>query len=88
MKVAIVVFAVCIALAYAEECRDTGDCGHVTCPEQDYVLDCAHRQCTCTHTTARCVAARDCSGQCDRDWHCVDGQCRCGFGFGGGPVGK
>lgn len=33
----------------AEECIDTGDCNHVTCPENDYTLHCVHHQCTCTH---------------------------------------
>jgi len=37
----------------AEECRDTGDCQHVTCPENDYVLECHNRQCTCTHSKIR-----------------------------------
>ncbi|XP_052782732.1 serine protease inhibitor Cvsi-2-like [Mya arenaria] len=86
MKIALscVVVLACLALAYGEECRDTGDCSHVTCPENDYVLECHNRQCTCTHTTAMCTAATDCSAnKCDRDWHCVDGRCRCGFGFGG-----
>ncbi|KAH3874974.1 serine protease inhibitor Cvsi-2-like [Dreissena polymorpha] len=81
-------FAFVLALAYTEECRSTADCGHVTCPENDYTLDCEHKQCTCTHTTANCTAVGDCRGNCDRDWHCVDGRCRCGFGFGGNPVGK
>lgn len=40
--------------------------------------------------TATCTDADDCEDadeRCNRDWHCVDGQCRCGFGFGGGPIG-
>lgn len=35
-----------------------------------------------------CTAVGDCHGNCNRDWHCIDGECRCGFGSGGGPVGK
>ena len=38
------------AVISAEECRDTGDCTHVTCPENDYNLECHNRQCTCTHS--------------------------------------
>ncbi|KAL4222060.1 hypothetical protein ACF0H5_018102 [Mactra antiquata] len=70
----------------AEECRDTNDCSHVTCPENDYVLECHNRQCTCSHTTATCSAPSDCSGtgdNCRFGWHCIDTRCRCGFGFGG-----
>ncbi|XP_052784077.1 serine protease inhibitor Cvsi-2-like [Mya arenaria] len=87
MKIALccAVVLACLALAYGEECQNVSGCTHVTCPENDYTLECHNRQCTCTHTTAQCTAVGDCSGnRCDRDWHCVDGRCRCGFGFGGG----
>ncbi|KAL4235929.1 hypothetical protein ACF0H5_004319 [Mactra antiquata] len=85
MKVAIfaLAFVAALVIVQAEECRDTGDCQHVTCPENDYTLECHNRQCTCTHRTATCALPGDCSGKCDRDWHCIDGRCRCGFGFGG-----
>ncbi|KAH3802613.1 serine protease inhibitor Cvsi-2-like [Dreissena polymorpha] len=80
MKVAIVLLAVCIAVAYAEECHDIGDCGHVTCPESGYALVCEHRQCTCARTGDHtCATVADCSGRCERDWHCVDGKCKCGL---------
>ncbi|XP_060559839.1 serine protease inhibitor Cvsi-2-like [Ruditapes philippinarum] len=92
MKIALfcVVFVAVFALISAEECRSTGDCGHVTCPEKDYVLDCHNRQCTCTHVQQQCTTdTSTChDDNCHRTWHCIDGRCRCGFGFGGGfPIG-
>ncbi|KAL4222874.1 hypothetical protein ACF0H5_018914 [Mactra antiquata] len=85
MKVTIfaLAFVAAVVMVQAEECLDTGDCSHVACPENDYVLECVHRQCTCTHTTATCALPTECSGNCNNDWHCIDGKCRCGFGFGG-----
>ncbi|KAH3890476.1 serine protease inhibitor Cvsi-2-like [Dreissena polymorpha] len=81
--ICLVVLAFCAA-AMAEECRQDSECAHVTCPENDYRVDCYLRQCTCTHVTQTCAAVRDCTGDCRFGWHCLDGSCRCGFGFGGG----
>ncbi|KAL4225926.1 hypothetical protein ACF0H5_013914 [Mactra antiquata] len=73
-----------LAIVKAEECHNAGECVHVSCPENDYSLDCHNRQCTCTHTSATCSSQNDCNdGNCDRTQHCIDGRCRCGFGFGG-----
>ncbi|XP_060594542.1 serine protease inhibitor Cvsi-2-like [Ruditapes philippinarum] len=75
-----------LALSSAEECRSVSDCGHVTCPESNYQLECHNRQCTCSKVSSSgCRVQSDCSGDdCRYGWHCVDGRCRCGFGFGGG----
>jgi len=38
------------AIAMAEQCDRVSECSHVTCPENDYVLECTLKQCTCTHS--------------------------------------
>ncbi|XP_060584388.1 serine protease inhibitor Cvsi-2-like [Ruditapes philippinarum] len=84
------VFVAVLALTSAEECRSVGDCDHVTCPENNYQLECHLRQCTCTQVSSTggstgCKVQSDCGGSdCRFGWHCVDARCRCGFGFGGG----
>merc|ERR1712226_130504 len=88
MKLLIVaVFCAVCAYVAAEQCRDTGDCSHVTC-DAGHALECHLRQCTCTDSSqGTCSRASDCSGSCrHQDWHCVDGSCRCGFGIGGGGL--
>ncbi|KAH3890484.1 serine protease inhibitor Cvsi-2-like [Dreissena polymorpha] len=80
--ICLMVLGFCAAVM-AEQCRNIQDCGHVTCPENDYVLECHNYVCTCTHVEKTCAAAADCTGDCRFGWHCVDSKCRCGWGIGG-----
>ncbi|KAH3857518.1 serine protease inhibitor Cvsi-2-like [Dreissena polymorpha] len=85
----LLIFAVTLAVCYAELCRDTSDCSHEVCGA-GWHLTCHNFACTCLAdsgsgggTSTTCKLASDC--QCDRDTpHCVDGHCRCGFRPGGG----
>ncbi|XP_052814155.1 serine protease inhibitor Cvsi-2-like [Mya arenaria] len=81
----------CLALVNGENCQSSGDCSHVTCPNNDWIVACSQGQCTCNHPTASCSSAQECHHilhGCHRDLHCVDGQCACGgFGGPGGPGG-
>merc|ERR1711860_247193 len=85
MKAILCLAVVCAiaAFAQAEMCRTISDCSHVTCSEADYKLECHNHQCTCTQTGSNNMrsAAADCSGKCNRSWHCVDQVCRCGYGI-------
>ncbi|XP_060569351.1 serine protease inhibitor Cvsi-1-like isoform X2 [Ruditapes philippinarum] len=93
--VKIVVCVVLVSAAISEDCQVTSDCNHVTCPERDYVLTCDNRICSCVQSTQHsCLLPTDCQNSapgsnnfCDRDFHCVDGTCRCGHGFGPAPGG-
>merc|ERR1711860_248832 len=84
LTVCALLFLGVLAIVRAENCGNTGDCSHVTCPENDYTLECHNHQCTCTHSTATCSNQADCTsnGSCSNGWHCVDSKCRC-FHFGG-----
>ena len=41
---------------------------------------------SCLPVSASCLDAMDCADideRCREEWHCVDGQCACGHGYGG-----
>merc|ERR1712063_231375 len=84
MKAAVCLVVLCafVALSVAEKCTSPTQCTHVSCPENDYEVDCVRNECTCTHTSAACSAKTDCSdSNCKYGLHCIDSKCRCGFGF-------
>ncbi|XP_060559838.1 serine protease inhibitor Cvsi-2-like [Ruditapes philippinarum] len=94
MKIALLctVFVAVFAFIGAEQCSSNSACHHVTCPENDYNVECHLFSCTCTHVAQTCSDASDChDDNCHRSVHCIDGACRCGYGIlpsGGGFPGK
>ena len=50
MYLTLVTLPFSLALSLGEQCRTEAECSHVSCPENDYVLECEQRQCTCTHS--------------------------------------
>ena len=49
------------AIAMAEQCDRVSECSHVTCLENDYVLECTNQQCTCTHSLLTVILSEECS---------------------------
>ncbi|KAH3785993.1 serine protease inhibitor Cvsi-2-like [Dreissena polymorpha] len=83
MKFVAIFAAVCyIAMITAEDCPTNNvstECTHLVCAT-GFHKECIRNVCTCS-TDVECALQRDChdSGNrtCNREWHCVDGRCRC-----------